>query len=83
MFVTSGVSIRRAELLTASSSTCKPYTQNNGAEEAVPMSDEHKLTEWFRLAVKQPLFDGQSSVAGVDRKGRQLRPLQHRRGRRS
>ena len=38
MFVTSGVSVRRAELLTASSSTCKPYTQNNGAEEAVPMS---------------------------------------------
>ena len=26
------------KLLTASSSTCEPYTQKNGAEEAVPVS---------------------------------------------
>ena len=29
MFVTSGVSVRRAELLTASSSTCNPYTHRH------------------------------------------------------
>ena len=38
MFVTLGVSVRWAELLTASSLTCRPYTQKNGAEEAVPVS---------------------------------------------